>query len=979
MRSLYSLQMIVMINLAVAVLCADKYSRSDFPAGFVFGSATSAYQVEGAASEDGRAPSIWDTFAHADGRGPVNPKGLNYYNNLINELISHGIQPHVTLHNFDLPQALEDEYGGWINRRIVNDFTTYAEVCFQEFGDRVPYWTTVNEPDVFAVGGYDGGITPPRHCSPPFGVNCTRGNSSSEPYIAVHNILLAHASAARLYKKKYQGKQHGFIGISIYTTGNFPLTNSVEDAIATQRANDFFVGWIVNPLVFGDYPDTMKKIAGSRIPTFTNHESELVRGSFDFLGVIHYSSYYVEDDPGSWELKQRDYNTDLAVKISNVGNASLTYELPILPWGLQAVLEYFKQVYENPPIYILENGQRNRRNSTMEDTSRVNYLHAYIGSVLDAVRILLHMPIAVLCADKYSRYDFPPGFVFGSATAAYQVEGAASENGRTPSIWDTFAHAGYANGATGDVAVDQYHKYKEDVKLMAEMGLDAYRFSISWSRLIPNGRGPLNPKGVQYYNNLISELISHGWRKISEISSVTLNNACQTILEYSFTLIKPISLDYTGIQPHVTLNNADLPQALEDEKDFTAYANVCFREFGDRVSYWTTVNEPNVFAIGGYDQGVIPPRHCSSPFGVNCTRGDSSTEPYTVVHNILLAHASAARLYKRKYQEKQNGFIGISIYTLGAIPNTNSTEDAMAAQRINDFYIGWIANPLVFGDYPDTMKEIVGSRIPTFTNHESELVRGSFDFLGVIHYTTCYVEDDPGSLVLKQRDFNIDVAAKIKNMEDIFLDSEYPILPWGLQVVLEYIKQVYGNPPLYILENGQRTQRNSTLEDTSRVEYLQAYIGSVLDAVRNGSDTRGYFSWSFLDVLEILDGYRSGFGFYYVDLDDPDLKRQPKLSAYWYSHFLKGGSVSSDKVIDLKNNFSALSPGHFRQYDFPPGFIFGSATSAYQVEGAASEDGRSPSIWDTFTHAGYANGATGDIAADHYHKYKVHQMSLPLA
>ncbi|XP_007050908.2 PREDICTED: beta-glucosidase 11 isoform X1 [Theobroma cacao] len=503
------------------------------------------------------------------------------------------------------------------------------------------------------------------------------------------------------------------------------------------------------------------------------------------------------------------------------------------------------------------------------------------------IRILLHMRIAVLCADKYSRYDFPPGFVFGSATAAYQVEGAASEDGRTPSIWDTFAHAGYANGATGDVAVDQYHKYKEDVKLMAEMGLDAYRFSISWSRLIPNGRGPLNPKGVQYYNNLISELISH------------------------------------GIQPHVTLNNADLPQALEDEyggwinrkivKDFTAYANVCFREFGDRVSYWTTVNEPNVFAIGGYDQGVIPPRHCSSPFGINCTRGDSSTEPYTVVHNILLAHASAARLYKRKYQEKQNGFIGISIYTLGAIPNTNSTEDAMAAQRINDFYIGWIANPLVFGDYPDTMKEIVGSRIPTFTNHESELVRGSFDFLGVIHYTTCYVEDDPGSLVLKQRDFNIDVAAKIKNMEDIFLDSEYPILPWGLQVVLEYIKQVYGNPPLYILENGQRTQRNSTLEDTSGVEYLQAYIGSVLDAVRNGSDTRGYFSWSFLDVLEILDGYRSGFGFYYVDLDDPDLKRQPKLSAYWYSHFLKGGSVSSDKVIDLKNNFSALSPGHFRQ------------------------------------------------------------------
>ncbi|XVE73321.1 hypothetical protein DITRI_Ditri11bG0108300 [Diplodiscus trichospermus] len=272
-----------------------------------------------------------------------------------------------------------------------------------------------------------------------------------------------------------------------------------------------------------------------------------------------------------------------------------------------------------------------------------------LSFLLITVLLILNLLVAVLSADKYSRYDFPPGFIFGSATTAYQVEGAASEDGRTPSIWDTFVHAGYADGATGDVAVDQYHKYKEDVKLMAEMGLDAYRFSISWSRLIPNGRGSLNPKGIQYYNNLIDELISH------------------------------------GMQLHVSLNHADLPQALEDEyggwinrkivKDFTAYADVCFREFGDR--------------------------------------GNSSSEPYIAVHNILLAHASAARLYRRKYQEKQNGFIGISIYTLWAVPNTNSKKDAMAAQRMNEFYIGWIANPLVFGDYPDTMKKSVGSRIPT--------------------------------------------------------------------------------------------------------------------------------------------------------------------------------------------------------------------------------------------------------------------------
>ncbi|KAK6286144.1 hypothetical protein POUND7_012323 [Theobroma cacao] len=295
---------------------------------------------------------------------------------------------------------------------------------------------------------------------------------------------------------------------------------------------------------------------------------------------------------------------------------------------------------------------------------------------------------------------------------------------------------------------------QEDVKLMAEMGLDAYRFSISWSRLIPNGRGPVNPKGLEFYNNLIAELISH------------------------------------GILPHVTLNNYDLPQALEDEyggwidrrivKDFTAYADVCFREFGDRVSYWTTVNEPNVFAIGGYDQGISPPKHCSSPFGTNCTRGNSCSEPYIAVHNILLAHASAARLYRIKYQGKQQGFIGLSIFAFGAVPSTNSTEDVMATQK-NGGLLYWlvflssrwpsklfspcrIANPLVFGDYPDAMKKFVGSRMPSFTNHESELVRGSFDFLGVMHYSTFNVQDSPGSLELKQRDFDMDIAASISSM-----------------------------------------------------------------------------------------------------------------------------------------------------------------------------------------------------------------------
>ncbi|XP_057965006.1 beta-glucosidase 11-like isoform X2 [Malania oleifera] len=332
---------------------------------------------------------------------------------------------------------------------------------------------------------------------------------------------------------------------------------------------------------------------------------------------------------------------------------------------------------------------------------------------------------------QFSRADFPPHFIFGSGTSAYQVEGAAFEDGRTPSIWDTYAHAGRARGATGDIACDQYHKYKEDVQHMVESGLEAYRFSISWSRLIPNGRGLINPKGLAYYNNLINELLKH------------------------------------GIQPHVTLFHSDLPQVLEEEyggwispkivKDFTAYANVCFQEFGDRVLHWTTLNEANIFVLGGYDYGFTPPQRCSAPFGI-CSRGNSSTEPYIAGHNVLMAHASTARLYREKYQGKQHGLIGINLYTFGLLPFSNTTEDAIAAQRANDFFHGWFAAPLVFGDYPEIMKKNAGERIPAFTEDESKLVKGSFDFIGINHYITLSIKDDPSSLEKDLRDFNGDSA-----------------------------------------------------------------------------------------------------------------------------------------------------------------------------------------------------------------------------
>ncbi|XP_052623502.1 beta-glucosidase 11 isoform X3 [Lactuca sativa] len=419
---------------------------------------------------------------------------------------------------------------------------------------------------------------------------------------------------------------------------------------------------------------------------------------------------------------------------------------------------------------------------------------------------------------------------------------------------------------------------QEDIKLMVDTGLEAFRFSISWSRLIPNGRGSVNEKGLQFYNDFINRLIAH------------------------------------GIQPHVTLNHIDLPLILEDEyggwlsrksvKDFVAFADVCFREFGDRVLHWTTFNEANLYALGGYDTGSSPPGRCSSPFGyINCSRGDSTHEPYLVAHHFLLAHASTVRLYREKYKAMQYGSVGINLLAFWFEPYTNTIQDVKATQRANDFYLGWFLNPLVKGDYPETVKKSAGNRIPTFTKLESQKIKGSFDFLGINHYTTLYIKDNPNDLETDTRDVYADMALIYSGIE--FPITEFPVIPIGLEKLLNHLKEEYRNPPIYIHENGQVQARNGTLMDTPRVEYLHAYIGAVLSALRNGSNTKGYFVWSFFDLLEMVGGYNYGYGLYYVDLDDKELTRYPKLSAHWYANFLKGNNINVIiPKVKLKDSFS---------------------------------------------------------------------------
>ncbi|KAK8955402.1 Beta-glucosidase 22 [Platanthera guangdongensis] len=485
-----------------------------------------------------------------------------------------------------------------------------------------------------------------------------------------------------------------------------------------------------------------------------------------------------------------------------------------------------------------------------------------------------------------TRDDFPPSFIFGAGTSAYQYEGATTEDGRAPCIWDTFAHSGHLNGSTADVASDGYHKYKEDIKHMSEIGLEGYRFSISWSRLLPSGRGPVNPKGLEYYNNVINELIKY------------------------------------GIQPFVTIHHYDFPQVLQDEyggwlspkiiDDFKEFAEVCFREFGDRVQHWTTMNEPNVIAMYAFDYGILPPQRCSHPFGNDCKGGNSTIEPYIVAHHMILSHSAAVQLYRTKYQAIQKGKIGINLSTLWSYPLTESIADVLAAKRTVEFFVGWFVNPIVFGDYPEVMRENAGLRLPSFTKSEFQLVKGSFDFIGINYYFSIFSANNYDLVNSNPRDMSGDILAKYTAYKDrapvdrILPPSPLPNNPRGLPKLLKFFKDTYGNPPVYILENGFGIEGKEKLADTDRISYLSGFIGSVLKALRDGSDVRGYYIWSFVDQFEFTSGYKLPMGLFRVKFNK-GCERVPKKSAFWYSNFIKNGGVINYNQADRRPRTQPIS------------------------------------------------------------------------
>ncbi|OWR46180.1 seminal fluid protein CSSFP001 [Danaus plexippus plexippus] len=486
-----------------------------------------------------------------------------------------------------------------------------------------------------------------------------------------------------------------------------------------------------------------------------------------------------------------------------------------------------------------------------------------------AVRLIfLAFVLTVLVgSNEISRHEarkIPDDLLFGAATASYQIEGAWNEDGKSENIWDRLTHLKPCyihNCDTGDIAADSYHQYKRDVEMMRELGLDFYRFSLSWTRILPTSfPDQINEKGVQYYNNLINEMLKY------------------------------------NIQPMVTLYHWDLPQKLQDLGGwanphivdwFTDYAKVVFELFGDRVKYWITVNEPKHVCHQTTPQLSLDPSYSvSSHFHYMCAK------------NLLVAHANVYHLYNNKFREVQGGQVGITISSAWAEPE--SENDMKAAEDAMQFEMGLFANPIFSesGDYPSVMKERIAakskeqgfprSRLPQFTPEEVDLIKGSSDFIGLNHYTTNIVyrnESVYGSYSSPSLEDDVEVLSYQDSSWDSGASSWLKRVPWGFYKLLTKIREDYNNPPVFITENGFSSRGG--LIDDDRVKYYRTYIDAMLDAIEDGSDIRVYTAWSLMDNFEWMEGYSERFGLYEVDYESPERTRTPRKSAYVYKEMLR--------------------------------------------------------------------------------------------
>ncbi|MCI4388203.1 hypothetical protein PGIGA_G00082900 [Pangasianodon gigas] len=856
-----------------------------FPEGFIWAVGTAAYQVEGAWQKDGKGKSVWDTFTRAGSRvftGDVgsdsyhnlagdlralqqlgvthyrfslswprifangtrstyNEKGVEYYRSLILGLKRIRVEPVVTLYHWDLPESLQNAYGGWSDPVLVDLFRDYADFCFQTFGSDVKFWITMDNPFVVAWHGYGTGVVAP-------GIK----NDPDMPFRVGHNLLKAHAAAWHVYDERYRARQGGRVSIALASHWIKPSRTRQESRRACQCSLDFVLGWFAHPLfVDGDYPPCMKHNLTHRLPSFTKAEREYVNGTADFFALSHgpaLSFQLINDSLRFGQIEDLD---------------------------LRMLLYWVHSEYNKPPIFVVESGWFVNGNTKTKDAKHMYYLKRFIVETLKAIRldkvnVFGYTAWSLLDGfEWYREYGirrglyyvdfksdhltrepktsamfyskliekngfpqlpenrpfvgvFPCDFTWGVAANSIQVETTPmqfvdssvyvwniSDNGRLKKLEGVEIPMHRRRHCADFAAI------RQQVSDIQHMHVSHFHFSLNWSSIVPTGRvSEANNTLLSYYHCFVSEL-----RRANITPVVTLWHHTGKLSSL------PVPLETNGGW-----------QSEETVQAFAGYARLCFQRLGDHVKLWITLNEPNDEDLG-----------------------------YAVGHQLLRAHALAWRVYDSEFRQSQGGKASLVLHMDWVEPAFSfNREDMAPAKRVLDLRVGWFAEPIFGrGDYPPVMRQWLQQRnpldlfnyhLPTFSEEDRQLVKGTYDFFALSHFTTSMVYNEVEDKYLFKDTLEVQLISDVTWIMSPRRNS--PVVPWGLRKALNWVASHYKGVPIYVMANGVQ-EDIARFKDSLRVYYLYNYINEALKAYAlDEVNLKGYFAYAF------NDRHDPGFGMY---------------------------------------------------------------------------------------------------------------------
>ncbi|XP_076024427.1 klotho isoform X2 [Genypterus blacodes] len=839
-----------------------------FPRDFVWAVGTAAYQVEGAFDKDGKGLSVWDTFTRGGNRmatgdvgsdsyhniladiraikqlevshyrfslswsrifpngtrGSYNEVGTRYYRALIRSLKEIRVQPVVTLYHWDLPEHLQQSLGGWSNPDLVEIFRDYADFCFQAFGDDVKFWITIDNPFVVARHGYGTGVVAP-------GIK----NDPDLPFRVGHNLLKAHAAAWHLYDRVYRPRQQGRLSMALASHWIKPSRTRRESLWDCQCSLDHVLGWFARPLFTdGDYPPCMKERLGPRLPSFTPEEREQVRGTADFFALSHgaaLSFHLINDSLKFGQLEDLD---------------------------LRMLLYWVNAEYDKPPIFVVQSGWYVLGNTKTEDPKHMYYLKTFIAEalksiVIDGVNVIGYTAWSLIDGFEWHReYGirrglyyvdfntpemkrepktsatfyrnliqrngfpelpenrpaqgvFPCDFAWGVSANSIQVETTPSQfadpsvylwnisnNGELMRLEGVSAPPIRRNTHCAD-----YATIRQQVDEIRQVGVNHFHFSLNWSSLVPTGNvAQPNATLLGYYRCFTRQLLQ---ARVTPVVTLWHHTRQRSSL--------PAPLDNKWL-------NRETPQAFAD------YARLCYRELGAHVKLWITLNEPN-------DEMVS----------------------YQDAHQMLRAHALAWHAYDREFRHTQGGQVSLALHMDWVEPAFSfSREDVEPAKRVLDFRIGWFAEPIFgSGDYPlgmrSWLRQLNSIGLPAFNDEDRRLVRGTYDFFALSHFSTKLVTH------AKEDSYTYTAMLEVQHMIDTtWILSPRPVVPWGLRKALNWVKEHYGDVPVYVMANGVQ-EDPARFKDSLRVYYLYNYINEALKGEHTHTHTHTWLLHTHRQIL----------------------------------------------------------------------------------------------------------------------------------